>query len=168
MRSTDAEKLGGLVFGVSREACGWLTVGLPLGLGVTGNDSEPMLTALTSGFRFRLAVALAAFAAFCFAAPPAVLTFGHGQHTVECLAHADTVNHGMSKANGSDHSLAPGAHQPGSGCCGLFCMSALAADSGEIVETIGALPVLFPVNRAPLSTRAPEQPDRPPISLSVL
>ena len=128
-----------------------------------------MLTALTSGFRFRLAVALAAFAAFCFVAPPAVLTFGHGQHTVECLAHADTVNHGMSKANGmthqGDHSLPPGAHQPGSGCCGLFCMSALAADSGEIVETIGALPVLFPVSRAPLSTRAPEQPDRPPISL---
>jgi hypothetical protein len=128
-----------------------------------------MLTAFTSGFRFRLGMALAAFAALCFVAPPGVLSFGHGQHTVECLAHADTINHGMSKANGmthpGDHSMPSTGHQPGSGCCGLFCMSALAADSGETVQTISALPALFPASQAPLFTRAPEQPDRPPISL---
>ncbi len=117
-------------------------------------------------------MALAAFAALCFVAPPGVLTFGHGEHTIDCLAHADAVNHGMSEADGmahrGDHSLPPAGHQPGSGCCGLFCMSALPADSGATVQAISALPVLFPASQAPLLTRAPEQPDRPPISLFVL
>jgi hypothetical protein len=128
-----------------------------------------MLTALTHGIRFRLAIVLTAFAALCFVAPPAVLAFGHGEHAIECLAHADMVNHGMRQAGGiahhGDHSLPSGAHQPGSGCCGLFCMSALPADSGEAVEIVGAPLALFPASQTPLFTRAPEQPDRPPISL---
>jgi hypothetical protein len=47
-----------------------------------------MLIALRIGLRFRLAVTLAAFAALCFVAPPAVLAFGHGANTINCLAHA--------------------------------------------------------------------------------
>lgn len=127
-----------------------------------------MLTALTSGFRFRGALALAAFAALCFVAPPAVLAFGHGEHTIECLAHADTVNHGMSNAgmtHQGDHSLPPGAHQPGSGCCGLFCMSALPAELDQGLQNVTAGQALaLPAPPNPLS-REPEQPDRPPISL---
>ena len=38
-----------------------------------------MLTALTTGLRFRFAILLAAFASLCFVAPPAVLAFGHGE-----------------------------------------------------------------------------------------
>ena len=53
-----------------------------------------MLTALRTGLRFRLAISLAAFASFCFVAPPAVLAFGHGAATADCMAHADMVDHG--------------------------------------------------------------------------
>ena len=93
-----------------------------------------MLTALTTGLRFRFAILLAAFAALCFVAPPAVLAFGHGDDTVGCLAHADMVDHGkVAAATGmkhhGDHSAPAGSHQPS--CCGLFCMSALVTDGGR-------------------------------------
>jgi hypothetical protein len=97
-----------------------------------------MLTTLSIGLRFRLAIALAAFAVLCFVAPPAVLASGHGEHTIECLAYADMVDHGMKKAHGMTHhgvhSVPSNTHQPGSGCCGLFCMSALPADSNQSLE----------------------------------
>jgi hypothetical protein len=131
-----------------------------------------MLTALTQGVRFRFAIALAAFAALCFVAPPAVLAFGHGEHAIKCLTHADMVDHDTSKASGmahhGDHSLPSGAHQPGSGCCGLFCMSALPADIDQGLQQITTGPLLaLSAEPRPLS-RTPEQPDRPPISLPVL
>jgi hypothetical protein len=126
-----------------------------------------MLTALTTGIRFRLAIMLAAFAAFCFVAPPAVLAFGHGNNTVKCLSHADAVDHGKTKASGMTHhgdrSSPPGDHQMT--CCGLFCLSALAAEDGEAVDRIHAAPVLSPTIEASLLSRVPERPDRPPISL---
>ncbi len=131
-----------------------------------------MLTALTHGVRFRLAIVLAAFAALCFVLPPAVLAFGHGEHTIQCLAHADTINHGMSNAashtHDGDHSLPSSSHQPGSGCCGLFCMSALPAELDQTLQGITAGPALALPAPPHRLKRAPEQPDRPPISLSVL
>lgn len=131
-----------------------------------------MLTALTRGFRFKLAIALAAFAALCFVLPPAVLAFGHGEHAMQCLAHADMIDHGLSNAAGhvhdGDYSLPPSSHQPGSGCCGLFCMSAIPADLDQTLQGITTGPALaLPASPHALS-RAPEQPDRPPISLSLL
>ena len=48
-----------------------------------------MLAALRKGRYFRAAFALAAFAAVCFVAPPAVLAFGHGGNALHCLSHAD-------------------------------------------------------------------------------
>src|SRR5262245_63876729 len=94
-----------------------------------------MLTALTTGLRFRLALLLAAFAAVCFVAPPTVLAFGHGSATADCMAHADVVGHGkmgtsQHSEHHGDHSAPTGNHQPS--CCGLFCMSALTADVGVI------------------------------------
>lgn len=117
----------------------------------------------------KLAAALAAFAALCFVLPPAVLAFGHGEHTGQCLAHADMVDHGTSNAaHHGDHSLPSDNHQPGSGCCGLFCMSALPADLNQTLAGLAAGRALpLPAPPHPLS-RAPEQPDRPPISLPVL
>ena len=126
-----------------------------------------MLTALTTGLRFRLAIALAAFAALCFIAPTAVLAFGHGENTVKCLSHADAVDHGGAKAGGMTHhgdrSSPAGDHQMT--CCGLFCLSALAAEDREAVDRIHAGPVLSPAIEAHLLSRVPERPDRPPISL---
>jgi hypothetical protein len=138
-----------------------------VGIEARGNDSGPMLTALTTGLRFKLAIALAAFAALCFVAPPAVLAFGHGKNTVNCLAHVDAVDHGEAKAHGmkhhSDHSSPAGGHQMT--CCGLFCLSALAAEDGETVDRIDAGPALSSAIEASPHSRVPERPDRPPISL---
>jgi len=125
-----------------------------------------MLTALTTGLRFRLAITLAAFAALCFVAPTAVLAFGHGDNTVKCLSHADAVDHGGAKAGGmahhGDRSAPPGDHQMT--CCGLFCLSALAAKDGETVDRVDAGLAVSPAIEASLLSRAPELLDRPPIS----
>jgi hypothetical protein len=129
-----------------------------------------MLTALTTGLRFRLAILLAAFAALCFVAPPAVLAFGHGSATANCMAHADMVGHGkMGTAKHTqrqgDHSAPTGNHAPS--CCGLFCMSALAADVGvgeaEATSSTSYLP-----RESILFSRVAERLDRPPISLHIV
>jgi hypothetical protein len=127
-----------------------------------------MLTTLTTGLSFRLAIILAALAALCFVMPPAALAFGHGEHTADCLAHADMVNHGVvAKHVGvndhADHSAPAGLHQMT--CCGLFCLSALPADLGEVVDRINTGSPILPLpERHPLS-QGPSRPDRPPISL---
>jgi hypothetical protein len=125
-----------------------------------------MLIALRIGLRFRLAIALAAFAALCFVAPPAVLAFGHGGNTIDCLAHADMVDHGRTAARDTkhhgDHSAPAGDHQMT--CCGLFCLSALAADSG-VLDPVTARSAAFPVRETSVFSRVSERPDRPPISL---
>jgi hypothetical protein len=134
--------------------------------GSGGNDSEPMLTALSTGLRFRLALALAAFGALCFVAPPGLLTFGHGEHTAHCLAHADMVEHGAAEGasinDHADHSAPAGSHQMT--CCGLFCLSALPAEIGEVIDGIGMGPALLAAPEPHLLSQAPERPDRPPIS----
>lgn len=125
-----------------------------------------MLIALRTGLRFRLAILLAAFASLCFVAPPAVLAFGHGSATADCMAHADMLHHGNAapgiKHHG-DHSVPSGAHQHS--CCGLFCMSALAEDNGAI-EPIAIASAAFPSLNLTLFSRGPERLNRPPISSS--
>ena len=54
-----------------------------------------MLQKLRTGLGFRVAVVIAASAALCLVAPPAVMAFGHGNNTVHCLANANAVDHGM-------------------------------------------------------------------------
>ena len=156
-------------FVIAREACGSPVTALGLGSRQGWTDSEPMLTALSTGLRFRLAIVLAAFAALCFVAPPAVLAFGHGEHAVHCLAHADALDHDMTKAPGvkhrGDHSAPAGNHQMT--CCGLFCLSALAAEDGQPFERSDAGPLLLPAVETSLFSRVPERPDRPPISLLI-
>ncbi len=128
-----------------------------------------MLTALTTGMRFRLAMFVAAFAALCFLVPPAVLAFGHGANTVDCLSHADMVDHGATHTHGAKpdgDGSAPAGHQPN--CCGLFCMSALAADTEAAVEPIDAGTASFSALESRPASQAPEKPDRPPISPSIV
>lgn len=134
-----------------------------------------MLIGLTTGLRFRLAMAIAAFAALCFIAPPAVLAFGHGGNALDCLAHADKVNHGNMASHAAAH---PGDHAPAGDpspsssdhqmtCCGLFCLSALAADSAAIAPAaLAATPV--PAREPTLFSRVTERLDRPPISLLIV
>jgi len=128
-----------------------------------------MLIGLTMGLRFRLAVVLAAFAALCFVAPPAVLAFGHGADTINCLAHADMVDHGRIATNDTkhhgDHSSPASDHQMA--CCGLSCLSALAADSG-VIDPVAAPSAPFPARETSVFSRVSERLDRPPISLLIV
>ena len=127
-----------------------------------------MLIALRTGLSFRLAAAFAAFAAICFVAPPAVVAFGHGSNTMNCVAHADMVDHGAGKMAGGDnhanHSAPAGSHQMT--CCGLFCLSALPADTGAVIGKISNGPDLATAPECHLLNRSPEHPYRPPISVS--
>ena len=128
-----------------------------------------MLTALRTGLYFRLAITLAVFAAFCFVAPPAVLAFGHGEYTVDCLTHADMVDHGNSHVHGTkshhDHSSPGGKHQPS--CCGLFCFSAVVTD-GNVMGPLVAGSTPFPARATSLFSRMSQRLDRPPISLVIV
>jgi hypothetical protein len=128
-----------------------------------------MLIALRIGLRFRLAVALAAFAALCFVAPPAVLAFGHGGNTINCLAHADMVEHGRTAAHDAGHhgDHSSPAHDHQMTCCGLFCLSALAADSG-VIDPVAAGSAPFLARETSLFSRVSERLDRPPISLPIV
>jgi hypothetical protein len=125
-----------------------------------------MLIALRTGFSFRLAAVLAAFAAICFVAPPAVVAFGHGSNTMNCMAHADMVHHGAAKIAGVDnhanHSAPAGSHQMS--CCGLFCLSALPAEIGGVVGKTGNGSSLSLAPEPHVLRQSPERPDRPPIS----
>jgi hypothetical protein len=129
-----------------------------------------MLTALRTGVYFRLGILLTAFASLCFVAPPAVLAFGHGAATADCMAHADTVGHGKVAAtpdmkHHGNHSVPAGDHQPS--CCGLFCMSALLSD-GDVIEPILVVSATFPARELTFFSRGPERLDRPPISLLIV
>jgi hypothetical protein len=132
-----------------------------------------MLILLSTGLRFRLAIALATFAAFCFVAPPALLAFGHGENTAHCLSMADSVNHGKAKAAGethhADHSTpasddsTPASDQQMT-CCGLFCLSAVTTDGGTVVDN-GPRAAHDPAGEPNTLTRISDRLDRPPIAL---
>jgi hypothetical protein len=126
-----------------------------------------MLQKLRSGLGFRVAIMIACFAALCFVAPPAVMAFGLGSNIMQCLTHGDAVDHGMRSGSGhkdhGDGAKVPGNH--GMNCCRLFFLSALPLASGPLVEGRVIRPGFSaPVEINPLG-RAPDQPDRPPISL---
>jgi hypothetical protein len=124
-----------------------------------------MLIALRTGLSFRLAATFVALAALCFVAPPAVVAFGHGSNTMNCIAHADMVDHGAAKMAGvdnhADHSAPAGSHQMT--CCGLFCLSALPAEIGGVVGKTGTGSGLSLAPEPHLLSQSPERPDRPPI-----
>jgi hypothetical protein len=148
-----------------------------------------MLAGLSTGFRFRIAVALSAFAAVCFVLlPSATLAFGPDGTLADCSFHADSVDH-HDTANhhgtgghhdgttaheaalpGSQHhgDDAPGSVDHGIDCCDAFCSSALSADDGEVALRDIAAPSHIPAREPRLFSRVPELPDRPPNSLLVV
>ncbi len=122
-----------------------------------------MLAQLRTGVGFRVAIAAAMFAVLCFVAPPAAMAFGHGDNTMQCLAHSESMDHGRQNSAGhenhGDHAKLPGAHS----CCGLFCLSAITPAYPPEVELLFVAPVLSRPAELRLSSRVPEFPDRPPI-----
>ena len=129
-----------------------------------------MLQKLRTGLGFRLGVTIALFAGFCLVAPPAVIAFGHGGNTVQCLVQADVPDHGVidhtAQKHHGNHGKLPGTHAPG--CCGLYCLSALPPASSPEVEGPFVEPALSPPVETAVFGRVPARLDRPPIpSLSV-
>jgi hypothetical protein len=52
-------------------------------------------------------------------------------------------------------------------CCGLFCLSALAADN-DVIDPIAAPSAPFPARETSVFSRVSERLDRPPISLLIV
>jgi len=128
-----------------------------------------MLATLRTGPGFRIAVTLALFAALCLVAPPAVVAFGHGDNTVHCLSNADVRDHGMGhhergtgQREHADHAKLPTDKVPG--CCGLFCLSALAPASPAAITGSAFRQGIPPVRKTLLHSRTPDLLDPPPIS----
>jgi hypothetical protein len=96
-----------------------------------------------------------------------VVAFGHGSNTLNCVGHADMVDHGIAKGASADkhagHSAPDNTHQMN--CCGLFCLSALPAEIGKVIGGISTGPALFLTPEPRLLSQSPERPDRPPNSL---
>ena len=130
-----------------------------------------MLKALSTGWRFRLAMLLAALAAACFVAPPAVMAFDHGEMTAHCLEMAVTSQHGMADHTGHkgdadgvhQHKKAP-AEKQDAGCCGLFCLSALPSAPAAALRPHDASSSHLRPPVVSLSFGAPDGLDRPPKS----
>ena len=132
-----------------------------------------MLVALTKGIRFRVAMAMAAFAVFAFVAPPIAVAIAPTEHAIYCLTHDD---HAIGRVL---HDHATGHHDPGdldrvkhskdggkqaSHCCGLFCVTALAPE----IRQESNPPILNPEQSSGIEpsfhSRSPELPFRPPIA----
>lgn len=137
---------------------------------------------LTKKLRKRAAILIAMAYAFCVMAPAAALAAADSPAVFHCLtaaggvanaaehggaahAHADAAAHQHDEQNSAPdhHSNKDGKADTGS-CCGLFCVSALAHDSGL---TIGlSAPASSSVAKLAngLNGRAPCPLHRPPIA----
>ena len=116
-----------------------------------------MLQKLRTGLGFRVAMAIAVFAAFCLVAPPAVMAFGHGSNTVHCLTNADVADHGM---HGGAAPRAPRRPRQDAGNQRARLLRALlperaSACPGPMVEGLAIRPALSPPVETILSGRVP-------------
>lgn len=124
-----------------------------------------MLVAFTRGLRFRIALAMAAFAAFAFVAPPLAVAFAPAEHGVYCLTHNDHAmgqEHEDGIAGQSKHSHDGSAHK--SQCCGLFCVTALAPEMRQGWNPVVLSPEPFSGIEPSFHSRFTELHYRPPIT----
>jgi hypothetical protein len=148
-----------------------------------------MLVRLTRVVRSRCAGILAVLYLICILSPAAAFAFADGSQTAHCLTEASLSAHVHGKSAGASphfhtdaapHSHAEGtpvdhSHDDGddgvaadSKCCGLFCVSSLAA--GQIAVSPAAAPIskaVFPIAQE-IAGSGPDRLYRPPItSLSI-
>jgi hypothetical protein len=145
-----------------------------------------MLGRLGRKMRSRAAFAVAALYAFCVLAPATAVALGSGGHCLtddRAAAHvhkakADVVPHTHTDGTVHHHGGTPSVHDDAStadphkhskaddkssNCCGLFCISAIAAEPGAMLLA----PVSFAAELPPLADaltgREPGRLTRPPI-----
>ena len=139
------------------------------------------MPSLTKKLRTRAAIFIAVTYAFCVLVPAAALAFVDSPTVFHCLpktsgiadtaeddgtahSHADEVFHQHEQSGTQDHHSSQDGNADAGNCCGLFCVSALADDSGL---TFG---VFAPASRSVLAVatgltgRAPCPLHRPPIA----
>jgi hypothetical protein len=145
-----------------------------------------MLTGLSKPKRLKAALLLSLLYAFCILMPNAALAFSnaaahcltepHGaahvhEVTVTSHVHADGLTHTHSEiaSHGPGDAGAPHEHSDGDGknhnggCCGLFCISAIAHEPASAFPAPLLVARIFSRLDAALSGRGPSRINRPPI-----
>ena len=136
-----------------------------------------MIATLRTGFGFRIAFAMAAFAAFALIAPPMAVAFARAERAAHCLTHSNhpvASEHAASAPAAAKHEHGPGdlrqakhpresdAHP--SQCCGLFCVTAIAPATDQLPNPqLDGARLALPVVSG-LYGRLAELHFRPPIS----
>jgi len=139
-----------------------------------------MLSGLTKSFRIKAAIFVAVLYAFCVLAPAAVLAFADAATAVHCLTeqHGTAKPHDHGKAHmhgdgtvhhhGDDGAAAKHSDSDKQGhaanCCGVFCMSGLAAEPIAALGDPLHFSLLIPATSSDLASRGPDRINRPPIA----
>src|SRR5215472_7070673 len=141
-----------------------------------------MLSRLTNGARRTAAGFIVLLYAVCLLMPPAAFAFGGGG-----LAHCLTVDgpahvhgHDAAKMHVAAHLHADGSmrHHDGAGmpqkpakshhddgtagCCGLFCITAMAVEAKTDLGLSGRRSSILPISFEELAGRGPDRIKRPP------
>jgi hypothetical protein len=139
-----------------------------------------MLSWLSTRFRFKAALALAALYAFCVLAPHAAFALADADAAAHCLneqrghahqpkaaekhVHADGTTHEHPKSSAAHDDANGDGKGTSTNCCGLFCLTALANAMPPLISA----PLLSTVVEASadrgLPSRAPDRINRPPIA----
>jgi hypothetical protein len=134
---------------------------------------------LTANTRKRLATFLVVLYALCVLAPHAAMAFAHGPNAAHCLTESANSPHQHMAASahvhedGMMHEHAPAkAQDPAQNddskaqavCCGLFFMSALAADTVPVLSAREAGKAVFSLALNGLTDHPPGRINEPPIA----
>jgi hypothetical protein len=129
----------------------------------------------------KAAIVIAAAYALCVLTPSVALAFIDGPVALHCLTdqhgltaahdhsapdhvHADGTTHRHAEGGAPhEHSGTDGKSHTGN-CCGLFCMSALAQESGLILAAPTFATPTQPSPETGLTGRGPDRIIRPPIA----
>jgi hypothetical protein len=140
-----------------------------------------MLARLTKAARRKAAGLLVLLYAGCVIMPAAAFAFDGGTRAAHCLTDAGPAHvhqHEHSKPHVHDdgtthHHDGAAAHQQNTSdgdegtatCCGLFCVTAMAANAGAALGIPTHHSSVFAVSFEELAGRGPDRINKPPISL---
>jgi hypothetical protein len=146
-----------------------------------------MLARLTKRFRLKAAIGLAVLYAVCVLGPHAAMALdsagaahcltensaaAHVHKTGTQASHVHTNGETHHHDGASHHDTDSGQTPTGEGhnskdhsgtCCGLFCLSAIAADDVAVLAPLPSVSASLPGLAESLAGRAPGRINRPPI-----
>lgn len=128
---------------------------------------------------FRIGIAMAFLSVFAFVAPPVAMALAPAKDIISCLIEddqewapehyddqgAEHADHKESGTVGNErHSHAHGHAGDGPDCCRIFCVTALAPETGLVVRPVLSGSEYNSAIDPSFHSRAPELPFRPPNS----